>query len=69
VEAEHRQKRSRSRSGSREKGDPAGRNSKTQLYVGQLSRNARKDDLAYEFEKFGAIRELAFKGRYAFVEF
>jgi len=43
--------------------------SKTQLYVGQLSRNARKDDLAFEFEKFGAIRELSFKGRYAFVEF
>jgi len=37
--------------------------------VGQLSRNIRREDLEDEFNKFGKVSELAFKGRYAFVDY
>ena len=37
--------------------------------MGQLSRNIRREDLQDEFAQFGHINELAFKGRYAFVDY
>ena len=38
-----------------------------QIYVGGLSRKARIEDLEKQFEKFGKIRDLSFKSRYAFI--
>ena len=42
---------------------------KTQLYIGSLGRSVYREDLKKEFAKFGQIQELAFKGRYAFVNY
>eukprot|EP00352_Strombidinopsis_acuminata_P000202 CAMPEP_0176341680 /NCGR_PEP_ID=MMETSP0126-20121128/2574_1 /TAXON_ID=141414 ORGANISM="Strombidinopsis acuminatum, Strain SPMC142" /NCGR_SAMPLE_ID=MMETSP0126 /ASSEMBLY_ACC=CAM_ASM_000229 /LENGTH=164 /DNA_ID=CAMNT_0017686647 /DNA_START=615 /DNA_END=1110 /DNA_ORIENTATION=- len=40
-----------------------------QVYIGGLSRRVREDDLQYEFGRFGKIRNVSFKGRFAFVDF
>ena len=40
-----------------------------QLYVGGIDRRCNERDLREAFDKFGPIREVTLKGRYAFVEF
>lgn len=42
-------------------------NRNPQIYVGGIGHNVHKDDLYDAFEKFGKIREVNFKNRYAFV--
>ena len=38
-----------------------------QIYVGGLSRKTRIEDVEKTFEKFGKIRDIALKSRYAFI--
>jgi arginine/serine-rich splicing factor 7 len=38
-----------------------------QIYVGGLSRRTRTEDLEKAFGKYGKIREVSIKGKYAFV--
>jgi RNA recognition motif-containing protein len=38
-----------------------------QIYVGGLGRKTRQEDVEKSFEKFGKIREVIFKNRYAFI--
>jgi RNA recognition motif-containing protein len=38
-----------------------------QIYVGGLSRKTREDDIEKAFEKFGKIRTISFKQKYAFI--
>ena len=38
-----------------------------QIYVGGLSRRTRTEDLDRAFGKFGKIRDISIKGKYAFV--
>ena len=38
-----------------------------QIYVGHIPHGVRTDDIYDTFEKFGKIREVNFKSRYAFV--
>ena len=38
-----------------------------QIYVGGLSRKTRIEDLEKAFEKYGKIRDVSFKQRYAFI--
>jgi len=38
-----------------------------QIYVGNLSRKTRQEDLERAFEKYGRIRDIAFKNKYAFI--
>lgn len=39
------------------------------VYVAGISRSVIADDLREAFEKWGPIREIFMKGKYAFVEF
>ena len=41
----------------------------TQIYVTGISRNVTADDLRQPFEKFGRVREVIMKGKYAFIDF
>jgi len=38
-----------------------------QIYVGGLSRRTRTEDLDRAFGKYGKIRDISIKGKYAFV--
>lgn len=38
-----------------------------QIYVGGLSRRTRQEDLDKAFGKYGKIREISIKGKYAFI--
>lgn len=38
-----------------------------QIYIGGLSRRTRTDDLEKAFGKYGKIRDISIKGKYAFV--
>jgi RNA recognition motif-containing protein len=38
-----------------------------QLYVGGISRSVRANDIEDAFAKFGKIRDINLKGKYAFV--
>lgn len=38
-----------------------------QIYVGGLSRKTRTEDVEKMFEKYGKIRDVSFKSRYAFI--
>ena len=42
-------------------------NRNPQIYVGGLSRKTREEDLAKQFEKYGKIRNISYKSRYAFI--
>jgi RNA recognition motif-containing protein len=44
-------------------------NTQTQIYVAGISRNVTADDLRVPFEKFGPVREVIMKGKYAFIDF
>ena len=41
----------------------------TTIHIGELGRGVSPNDLEYEFERFGKIRDFSFKGRYAFIEY
>jgi len=58
--------RNYSRSASREKRD--GREN-TQIYVAGINRSVREEDLREPFEKFGPIRSVIMKGKYAFIDY
>lgn len=38
-----------------------------QIYVGGLSRRTRTEDLEKQFGKYGKIRDISIKGKYAFI--
>jgi len=38
-----------------------------QVYVGGLSRRTRTEDLEKSFGKYGKIRDISIKGKYAFI--
>lgn len=38
-----------------------------QIYVGGISRRTRTDDLEKAFSKYGKIRDVSIKGKYAFI--
>ena len=38
-----------------------------QIYVGGLSRRTRTEDLDKTFSKYGKIRDISIKGKYAFI--
>ncbi len=38
-----------------------------QIYVGGISRRIREDDLEKAFAKYGKIRDISLKGKYAFI--
>ena len=38
-----------------------------QIYVGGLSRRTRTEDLEKAFSKYGKIRDVSIKGKYAFI--
>jgi RNA recognition motif-containing protein len=38
-----------------------------QIYVGGLSRKVRREDVERAFDKYGKIRDISFKSRYAFI--
>ncbi|TNV72107.1 hypothetical protein FGO68_gene9071 [Halteria grandinella] len=40
-----------------------------QVYVGGLSRRTRTEDLEKSFGKYGKIRDISIKGKYAFIEY
>jgi RNA recognition motif-containing protein len=40
-----------------------------QIYIGGLSRRTRTEDLEKAFNKYGKIRDVSIKGKYAFIEF
>jgi len=69
-------KRRRSRSGrssvSRRSGEqrrsPERKNT-AQLYIGGISRSVEADDLREPFSKFGTVKDITMKGKYAFIEF
>lgn len=61
--------RSPSRSPQRPAADQGPPNFQTQIYVAGISRNVTADDLRQPFEKFGDVREVIMKGRYAFIDF
>ena len=44
-------------------------NPNTQIYIGGLKGEVLRDDLKYEFKRFGTIVEFSYKGRYAFIEY
>lgn len=41
----------------------------TQIYIGDLTRAITEDDIRHEFRQFGAIKDVSYKGRYAFVDY
>ena len=41
----------------------------TQIFIGELARGVTPEDLRDEFREFGRIKDLSFKGRYAFIEY
>ena len=43
--------------------------SEATIYIGGLKGEVVEDDLRYEFKKFGSIKKLSFKGRYAFIKY
>lgn len=43
--------------------------SEATIYIGGLKGEVVEDDLRYEFKKFGSIKKLSFKGRYAFIDY
>ena len=38
-----------------------------QIYIGGLSRRTRTEDLEKAFNKYGKIRDVSIKGKYAFI--
>lgn len=60
---------SRSPNQDRPAADQGPPNFQTQIYVAGISRNVTADDLRQPFEKFGDVREVIMKGRYAFIDF
>ncbi len=45
------------------------RNRNPNVYVTKLSQNVRTKDLEHEFSRFGEIRSISLKNRFAFIEF
>ena len=41
----------------------------SQIFIGELARGLSPEMLRDEFREFGRIRDLSFKGRYAFIEY
>lgn len=55
--------KSRSRTPEKPKGE------RTTIYVAGISRKVTADDLREPFEKFGPVKEITMKNRYAFIEY
>lgn len=51
----------------RDQGSRGGGAQNPQLYVGGIGRDVRQSDVYSVFEKYGKIRDVTFKQRYAFV--
>ncbi len=51
------------------KNTPKMSSTNTQIYIGGLKGEVLRDDLKYEFKRFGTIVEFSYKGRYAFIEY
>jgi len=43
--------------------------SKTQVYIGDFTRSTYPEDIEDTFKEFGKVRDFAYKGRYAFVDY
>jgi len=66
---DHHRNNSKSPRGSRSRTPEKPKTERTTIYVAGISRKVTADDLREPFEKFGLVKEITMKNRYAFIEY